>query len=114
MTEEDIYSRLSGLADGKVYPYVVKLNEQGKPAVGAPWVVFSLSSVAADVLCGPAEETVSLQIDVYARTLIQARSIREQALDAVQDLMPSQVMKQQFPDRETGLIRAMLEVQIIN
>lgn len=114
MTESDVYPLLAALAGGQVYPYVVKLNPQGKPAVEPPWVVFSLSSTFGDVLCGPAEENVSLQIDVYAKTINDARALRSQALSLITVLNPSQVINQQFKDSETGLWRALLEVQVIS
>lgn len=114
MTESDVYPLLMSLAGGQVYPYVVKLNPQGKSAVEPPWVVFSLSSTFGDVLCGPAEERVSLQIDVYAKTVNDARAIRSQALSRIAGLNPSQLINQQFKDSETGLWRALLEVQVIN
>ncbi|PRD12586.1 DUF3168 domain-containing protein [Pantoea coffeiphila] len=114
MTEADVYPLLSSLAGGQVYPYVVKLNPQGKPAVEPPWIVFSLSSTFGDVLCGPAEENVSLQIDAYAKTINDARALRSQALSLITVFNPSQVNNQQFKDSETGLWRALLEVQVIN
>lgn len=40
MREATLYSLLSQLAGGQVYPYVVPLTE-GKPAVSPPWLVFS-------------------------------------------------------------------------
>ncbi len=49
-----------------------------------PWVVFSLiSSVSADVMGGQAESSVSVQIDVYAGTVTQARQIRQDAREAI-------------------------------
>lgn len=50
MREGTLYSLLSQLAGGQVYPYVVPLTE-GKPAVSPPWLVFSVvSDTASDVL----------------------------------------------------------------
>lgn len=43
MREATLYSLLSQLAGGQVYPYVVPLTE-GKPAVSPPWLVFSVVS----------------------------------------------------------------------
>ncbi|EHX8526182.1 HK97 gp10 family phage protein, partial [Escherichia coli] len=66
----------------QVYPYVVPLLD-GRPSVALPWVVFSLiSSVSADVMGGQAESSVSVQIDVYAGTVTQARQIRQDAREA--------------------------------
>ena len=115
MTEVDVESLISRLAGGKVYPYVVPMDKQGKPKPVPPWVVFSLVSQSdGDVFCGQAEELTTVQIDVYANTIKEARSIREEALAALGSLSPGDVMKQQFRDADTGLFRAMLEVQIID
>lgn len=114
MTEADIYPRLKELAEGQVYRYVVKLNEAGQPAIAPPWVVFSLSTTAEDVFSGSAEEANAVQIDVYAKTIAEARELREQALKCLASFNPGQVIKQQFPDPDTGLFRAFLEVQIID
>lgn len=114
MTEADVYPLLKDLAGGQVYRYVVKLNAAGEPAIAPPWVVFSLSTTAEDVFCGSAEAVNALQIDVYAKTVAEAREIREQALMCISSFNPGQVIKQQFPDQDTGLLRAFLEVQIID
>ena len=58
MREATLYSLLSQLAGGQVYPYVVPLTE-GKPAVSPPWLVFSVvSDTASDVLDGQAESRI--------------------------------------------------------
>ncbi|EJP8773700.1 tail completion protein gp17, partial [Escherichia coli] len=88
MTEADLYPYLAHLAGGQVYPYVVPLLD-GRPSVALPWVVFSLiSSVSADVMGGQAESSVSVQIDVYAGTVTQARQIRQDAREAIMLLAP--------------------------
>lgn len=91
MTEADLYPHLAHLAGGQVYPYVVPLLD-GRPSVALPWVVFSLiSSVSADVMGGQAESSVSVQIDVYAGTVTQARQIRQDAREAIMLLAPASV-----------------------
>ncbi len=81
MREATLYSLLSQLAGGQVYPYVVPLTE-GKPAVSPPWLVFSVvSDTASDVLDGQAESRITVQIDVWATVPDDADNIREQALD---------------------------------
>ncbi|HGC1129160.1 TPA: DUF3168 domain-containing protein [Escherichia coli] len=88
MREATLYSLLSQLAGGQVYPYVVPLTE-GKPAVSPPWLVFSVvSDTASDVLDGQAESRIAVQIDVWATVPDDADDIREQALDAVRQLAP--------------------------
>lgn len=112
MTEADIYSLIGGLADGQIYPYVVPLNAQGEPAVAPPWVVFSvISEVFSDTLCGPAEENGTLQVDIYAQTIDEARSIREQCRAGLTPLQFTQLNQTSGYEPETGLFRATLEVQ---
>lgn len=114
MTEADIYPLLSSLASGQVYPYVVPLNAQGEPAVSPPWVVYSLNSeVSADTLCGPAEMTATLQIDVYSNSIDEARQLREIVRAALVPLAFTQMNDTNSYETDTSLYRAMLEVQIM-
>ncbi len=112
MTESQIYALLSELCDGQVYPYVVPLNPQGAPSVSPPWLVFTVvSEVFGDTLCGPAEENGTLQVDVYALDVVEARSIREQAIAALSPLQFTQMSKTNSYESETELFRATLEIQ---
>ncbi|WP_312838432.1 DUF3168 domain-containing protein [Pantoea piersonii] len=112
MTESQIYPLLSELSGGQVYPYVVPLNPQGEPSVSPPWLVFTVvSEVFSDTLCGPAEENGTLQVDVYASTLDEARAIREQAAAALVPLNFTQLRKTNGYETDTGLYRAALEIQ---
>lgn len=88
MRETTLYSLLSQLAGGQVYPYVVPLTE-GKPAVSPPWLVFSVvSDTASDVLDGQAESRITVQIDVWATVPDDADDIREQALCSLPVRLP--------------------------
>ena len=112
MAEADLYPHLAHLASGQVYPYVVPLLD-GRPSVALPWVVFSLiSSVSADVMGGQAESSVSVQIDVYARTITEARQIRQAAREAVLVLAPESVSEMQDYIPENRCHRATMEFQI--
>lgn len=112
MTESQIFPLLSELAGGQVYPYVVPLNPQGAPAVSPPWVVFTIvSEVFADTLCGPAEENGSLQVDVYASSTDEARSLREEVAAALAPLHFTQLNKTNGYESDTSLFRATLEIQ---
>lgn len=114
MNESDIYPLIANLAGGKVYPYVVPLNAAGNPAVSPPWVVFSLpTDISSDVLCGPAESRVSIQIDVYSKTIDEARAIREQALNQLLPLGLAEISKLPFYEADTKLHRATLEGSVI-
>ena len=107
MTEADLYPHLAHLAGGQVYPYVVPLLD------GRPSVVFSLiSSVSADVMGGQAESSVSVQIDVYAGTVTQARQIRQDAREAIMLLAPGSVSEMQDYIPENRCYRATLEFQV--
>ena len=115
MTETDIYPLISGLAGGNVYPYVVPLDNKGEPAISPPWLVFSfVSQPSADVLCGPAETTSSIQFDVYAKTIAQAREICGEVIAALSPLGPGEQMKTHSYDTETALYRATVELQFID
>lgn len=112
MTEADLYPRLAHLAGGQVYPYVVPLSD-GEPSVSLPWVVFSvISDVSADVMCGQAESSVSVQIDAYAGTITEARQIRQAAREVVRALAPGSVTETQYYLPENRCYRATLEFQV--
>lgn len=114
MTEADIYGLIGVLADGKVYPYVVPLTSSSEPAVEPPWVVFSLpSDVSNDTLCGQAESRVSLQVDVYSRTIDEARSIRDEALARLSVLNLEEIRKFPLYEPDTRLHRASFEASLI-
>ena len=114
MTESDIYPLIAHLAGGQVYPYVAPLNATGTPSVSPPWVIFSLpTDVSSDVLCGPAESRISVQIDVYSKTIDEARAIREQALELLLPLGLAEISKFPFYEPDTKLHRATLEGQLI-
>lgn len=115
MTETDIHPLIAGIANGNVYPYIIPLNSEGEPAISPPWVVFSfVSQSSADVLCGPAETASSVQFDVYAITIAQARDIRSAVIAAVSPLAPAHQMLTQGLDTETALYRATAELQFID
>ncbi|EMM7533032.1 tail completion protein gp17 [Citrobacter braakii] len=113
MSEADIFPLLKLLAGGRVYPYVVKLNAQGEPAVSPPWLVFSLvTHVDSDVLCGQAESALTVQVDVYSKTIDEAATIRMQAQQALKPLAPVNINRTSGYEQDTKLYRATLEVQI--
>ena len=114
MTEADVYSLIGALADGQVYPDVVPLNAAGEPAIAPPWVTFTLvSQVYGDTLSCQAEESSTLQVDVYAADVDEARELREQVIAALTPLQFSQLSKTRGYEPETGLRRATLEMQIL-
>lgn len=115
MTEADIYPLISNLAGGNVYPYIVPLNSNGEPSIPPPWVVFSfVSQPSADVLCGSAETTSSVQFDVYAGKMTTAREICADVIAALSPLSPGNQMLTHGHDPDTGLYRATAELQFID
>lgn len=114
MTEDDIYPLLATLAGGRVYPYVVPLGNDDLPAVPAPYVIFSIpTDVSGDVLCGQAESTLHIQVDVWAETNDEARAIRTEALSKLEVLSPTEVTRIPGYDTATHLYRATLEITVI-
>ncbi len=107
MTEAEAYSLLGPLADGQVFPYIAP---QG---TAVPYVIFILPSTTYDqVLCGQGASASSLQIDVYAQSIDEARAIRQQARNRIEPLWPVDLMELQDYEPDTALYRATLEVQI--
>jgi len=114
MTEADVYTLIKTLAGGQVYPDIVPLNQQGQPAVEPPWITFTLvDQVYGDTLCGPAEENSALQVDVYSRTVDEARALREQVIASLMPLGFTQMSKTGGYEQDTGLRRATLEVHVL-
>lgn len=108
MTEADIYTVLKDLAGGQVYPYVAPAG------TAPPWVVFLLpSETTADTLGGTAESTASVQVDVYADTLDDARAIRRQALSALKPLGIGSINNSAGYEPDTRLYRTTLDARII-
>ena len=113
MNEDDIYSLLSPLADGQVYPYLAPLGTDGTPSVSPPWILFSIvDDVSADVLCGQAESRVSVQVDVYATTITESRSLRDLALASLKQLNPTEVVKIPGYEPDYRLYRATLDFKV--
>ena len=114
MTEDDIYALLSTLAGGQVYPYVVPLNKTGEPDITPPWIVFSLpSEVSADTFCGPSETSITIQVDIYAKRIKDARALRDQVVEKLASLGLENLSKFPGYEPENQLHRATLEASII-
>lgn len=110
MTEADLAPLLKPLVAGKAYPYVVKLTAQGEAAVSPPWIVYSLIIESpTDVLGGQAETQTSLQVDVYAMSIDEARTLREAALGVLKPFDLTQILKMQGYETDTKLFRATFE-----
>jgi len=113
VNEDDIYALLSPLAEGRVYPYVAPLSNDGKPSVSPPWIIYSIvSDVSADVLCGQAENRVSVQVDVYSTTITESRDLRDLALASLKPLNPTEVVKIPGYEPDYRLYRATLDFKV--
>ncbi|HBN5714697.1 TPA: hypothetical protein L3G43_004066, partial [Morganella morganii] len=53
-----------------------------------------------------------IQIDVYAKTIDEARRIRELSVAAVSPLSPAEFTEKQGYEADTSLFRATLECQV--
>ncbi|OKO99379.1 tail completion protein gp17 [Xenorhabdus eapokensis] len=109
MKEADIFPLLMPILPEKVFPYVAP---QSEPPVKPPWCVFSLYSLDQDVLNGQAERLTTLQIDVYANNIDEAREIRSKARSAIAGLYPTQLSETHSYEPDTALYRATLECQL--
>lgn len=113
MNEDDLYALLSPLAEGRVYPYVAPLSNDGKPSVSPPWIIYSIvSDVSADVLCGQAESRVSVQVDVFSTTITESRDLRDLALSVLKTLNPTEVVKIPGYEPDYRLYRATLDFKV--
>jgi len=113
VNEDDLYALLSPLAEGRVYPYVAPLSNDGKPSVSPPWIIYSIvSDVSADVLCGQAESRVSVQVDVYSTTITESRALRDLALASLKPLNPTEVVKIPGYEPDYRLYRATLDFKV--
>lgn len=112
MTEAGVYALIGHLASGQVYPYVAPMKPTGEPDIQPPFVIFTVvSEVFGDTLCGPAEESGNLQVDVYSLSPDESRQIREQVSLALSPLNFTQLRKTNGYESDTGLFRATLEIQ---
>ncbi|MDX7992962.1 tail completion protein gp17 [Xenorhabdus littoralis] len=109
MKEADLFPLLAPVLPDQVFPYVAP---QSAPPVAPPWLVFSLYSIDQDVLNGQAGTLTNLQIDVYGRTIDDARAIRDRARSAITGLSPTGLSETQSYESDTALYRATLECQI--
>lgn len=113
MTEADLNPLLKPLVGGQAYPYVVKLTSEGKPAVKPPWIVYTVPDEnRADVFYGAAETAFMVQIDVYASSIDEAKTLRQQAEAAITVLSPAEIHLFSGYEPETGLFRASLEFRV--
>lgn len=107
MIESKINNILKNLCDGRVSPLVAP---QG---TSPPYVCYTkISEVYDDVMCGQSSVEYCFQIDVYAKTLFEAETIKQHAYKCLKPLKPFNIVNRQDYESETELYRSTLEFYI--
>lgn len=107
MIEAKINNILKNLCDGRVSPLVAP---QG---TSPPYLCYTkISEVYDDVMCGQSSVEYCFQIDVYAKTLLEAETIKQQAYKCLNLLKPFNITSHQDYESETELYRSTLEFYI--
>lgn len=105
--ESELYNSLSNFIDGRIYPSVAPIGTE------TPYLVFIVpSKVNGDVLCGQAEKRISIQIDIYDKSLFKANELLGDALELLSHLEPESVIELSGYEPDTELHRATVEFSI--
>ena len=109
MIEAKINNTLKSLCDGHVSPLVAP---QG---TSPPYLCYTkISEVYGDVMSGQSYVEYCFQIDVYAKTLLEAETVSKQAYNALKPLKPFNVSNHHDYESDTELYRATLEFFLLN
>ncbi|OCG59928.1 tail completion protein gp17 [Gilliamella sp. Nev3-1] len=104
MIEAKINNTLKTLCDGRVSPLVAP---QG---TSPPYICYTkISEVYDDVMCGQSSVEYCFQVDIYAKTLLEAETIKQQAYEKLKQLKPFNITSRQNYESETELYRSTLE-----
>lgn len=104
MIEAKINDALKTLCNGRVSPLIAP---QG---TSPPYICYTkISEVYSDVMCGQSSVEYCFQIDVYAKTLLETETIKQQAYEELKPLKPFNITSHQDYESETELYRASLE-----
>lgn len=104
MIEAKINEALKTLCDGRVSPLVAPMG------TSPPYLCYTkVSEVYEDVMSGQSSVEYCFQIDVYAKTLLEAETIKQQAYKCLKPLKPFNITSHQDYESETELYRASLE-----
>lgn len=107
MIEAKINEALKTLCDGRVSPLVAPMG------TSPPYLCYTkVSAVYDDVMCGQSSVEYCFQIDVYAKTLLEAENIKQQAYEKLKPLKPFNIVNHQDYEPEAELYRATLEFYI--
>lgn len=109
MIEAKINNTLKSLCDGHVSPLVAP---QG---TSPPYLCYTkISEVYGDVMSGQSYVEYCFQIDVYAKTLLEAETVSKQAYNALKPLKPFNVSNHHDYESDTELYRVTLEFFLLN
>lgn len=104
MIEITINNILKSLCDGRVSPLVAQ------QWTSPPYLCYTkVSEVYDDVMSGQSSVEYCFQIDIYAKTLLEAESIKKQAYESLKSLKPFNITSRQDYESETELYRSTLE-----
>lgn len=107
MIEAKINNTLKSLCDGHVSPLVAP---QG---TSPPYMCYTkVSEVYDDVMSGQSSVEYCFQVDIYAKTLLEAETIKQQAYEKLKPLKPFNITSRQDYETETELYRSTLEFYI--
>ena len=109
MIEIQINDALKTLCDGRISPLVAEQGTQ------TPYICYTkISETYADVMCGQSYVTYCFQVDVYAKTLLDAETISKHAYEKLKPLKPFNVSNHHDYESDTELYRATLEFFLLN
>lgn len=107
MIEDIINNALKDLCDGRVTPLVASQDTQ------TPYICYTkVSETFNDVMSGQSSVKYCLKIDVYAKTLLESETIKNQAFQRIKPLRAFNIVGSQAYERETELYRSTLEFYI--
>ncbi|WP_085248034.1 tail completion protein gp17 [Gilliamella mensalis] len=107
MIEAKINNTLKGLCGGRVSPLIAP---QG---TSPPYLCYTkVSEVYDDVMSDQSSVEYCFQIDIYAKTLLEAETIKQQSYEKLKPLKPFNITSRQDYETETELYRSTLEFYI--
>lgn len=107
MIEAKINNTLKTLCNGQVSPLVAP---QG---TSPPYICYTkVSEVYDDVMSGQSFVEYCFQVDIYAKTLLEAETIKQQSYEKLKLLKPFNITSRQDYETETELYRSTLEFYI--
>lgn len=107
MIEAKINNTLKDLCGGRVSPLVA---QQG---TSPPYICYTkVSEVYDDVMGGQSSVEYCFQVDIYAKTLLESETIKQQSYEKLKLLKPFNITSRQDYETETELYRSTLEFYI--